>query len=284
MRIQFRLPPAALLPLVVLGIPLTACATPRAGGLEVAQADRWENSNRRVYAFNKKVDRYAYKPVTNVYRAVVPKVARRGISNAYSNYGEPANFLNSLLQGKIAQAFRTFDRFLLNTTLGIGGLFDVATGLGRPQQSEDFGQTFAQWGIKSGPYVVLPFFGPSTLRDGVGLPFDFVIDPADFGRNALLSPSWYWRGGQIAGRLIDVRSRLIDAGSEGLLADSLDEYTLVKSAYLQRRRDQIWDGSPPQDPSDISADDLTPASELGVPAPETVPAVPEPATAPPPPQ
>lgn len=235
-------------------LPLGACATPRAGGLEVAEADRWEGGNRRVYNFNKKVDRYALKPLANTYRTVVPTAARRGIRNVFSNYGEPSSFLNAMLQGKISQAFRTVDRFVINTTLGVGGLADNATDLGRPREPEDFGQTFAQWGIQSGPYMVLPLFGPSTLRDSFGLMFDIFVDPADIARNAAFSPSIYWRVGQISTRLIDFRSRVTEQGGDQLLAESLDEYTLVKSAYLQNRRSALYDGNLPIDDEPLDAD------------------------------
>ncbi|MFZ4689727.1 MAG: MlaA family lipoprotein [Polymorphobacter sp.] len=259
-----RLPPSALILLLALG----ACATPRAGGLEVAEADRWEKSNREIYAFNKKLDKNVLKPTARVYRTVVPTAARHGITNVYGNYGEPASFMNALLQGKIKQAFRTLDRFLINSTLGVGGLADNATGLGRPEESEDWGQTFATWGIESGPYVMLPLFGPSTLRDGFGLAFDFVIDPADFARNAAFSPSWVWRGGQIAVRIVNLRDRVSEQGGDAILADSLDEYTLIKSAYLQSRRNAIWDGNPPLTPEEIEEAN-EPASEPAVATPAT---------------
>jgi phospholipid-binding lipoprotein MlaA len=241
--------------LALSALPLLAgCATPKAGGMAVAEADRWEGTNRRIYQFNKNLDRKVLKPLANTYRTVVPIAARHGITNVYSNYGEPANFLNAVLQGKISQAFRTVDRFLINTTLGVGGLADNATDLDRPQEKEDFGQTFATWGIESGPYMVLPVFGPSTLRDSFGLAADVFLDPADFARNAAFSPSLYWRAGQIATRVINFRARLSEQGGDALLADSLDEYTLVKSAYLQSRRNAIYDGNLPPDPEDESSD------------------------------
>lgn len=268
----------------LLGLALAGCATPRATSFESAEADRWEATNRRVYAFNKKADRYVLKPLAQGYRTVVPKAARNGITNVYGTYGEPANFMNAILQGKIKQAFRTLDRFLINATIGVGGLADNATELGRPEEPEDFGQTFAQWGIEAGPYVVLPLFGPSTLRDSFGLAFDFVIDPADFARNAAFSPSLYWRGGQIATRLINFRSRLMDQGGDDLLAGSLDEYTLVKSAYLQNRRNAIYDGNPPLDDEPLDADGNpieAGAAPATAPTPEPAAApTPEPATAP----
>lgn len=261
----------AVLVTALLALPLlSGCTTPRAGGMEVAEADRWEGTNRRIYAFNKRLDRAVLKPTANVYRAVVPIAARHGITNVYSNYGEPANLLNALLQGKISQAFRTLDRLILNTTIGVGGLADNATDLDRPQEREDFGQTFAVWGIESGPYLVIPVFGPATLRDSFGLAADVLLDPADFARNAAFSPSLYWRAGQIATRLINFRARLTDQGGDALLADSLDEYTLVKSVYLQNRRNEIYNGNLPPEPEDDSeTDDAAPhAPETPQPRPQ----------------
>jgi phospholipid-binding lipoprotein MlaA len=252
---------------------LAGCMTTHAASIETAEADRWEGTNRRIYQFNKNLDRAVLKPLANGYRTVVPTAARHGITNVYSNYGEPANFLNSVLQGKISQAFRTLDRFLINSTLGVGGLADNATDLDRPQEKEDFGQTFAAWGMDSGPYVVLPVFGPSTLRDSFGLAADIVIDPADFARNAAFSPSIYWRIGQLATRIINFRARLTDQGGDGLLADSLDEYTLVRSVYLQSRRSALYDGNLPPDPDEELDED--PAPPAADPPPNPAPPAPQ---------
>ena len=272
MRSVFRLPVAMLLPLALL--PLAGCATPRAGGLEVAEADRWEATNRKIYKFNKGVDRYALKPAATVYRTVIPKPGRQAVTNAYNNYGEPLTFVNDLLQGKIKKAFRSLDRFLLNTTLGVGGIVDVATDMGRPEEPEDFGQTFAQWGIKSGPYLMLPFLGPSTLRDAFGTGFDFFAQPADYGRNAIFHPTLLWKAGQITTRFVNLRARIEDQGGDALLASSLDEYTLVKSAYLQNRLNLIWDGNPPYVPEDDGNGDVPPAASSATPPAAVPPTVP----------
>ena len=282
MRVVFRLSPALLLPLLLA--PLAACTTPSAGGLEVAEADRWEATNRKIYKFNKGIDRYALKPVATVYRTVVPVPGRHAITNVFSTYNEPANLLNALLQGKIKQAFRSLDRFLINATLGVGGIADNATELGRPEEEEDFGQTFAQWGIKSGPYVMLPLFGPSTLRDSFGLAFDFGLNPMDYARDAAASPSLFWRAGQIATRMVNLRARLADEGGDSMLAGAADEYALVRSAYLQNRKNLIWDGNPPYVPEDDGSMDEPAAAPATPPAtPPTTPA-PPPATAPQPPR
>ncbi|WP_197042056.1 MlaA family lipoprotein [Sandarakinorhabdus oryzae] len=226
---------------------LAGCASTGSTDLARAEADPWEKSNRRMYAFNKGLDRWVVKPLATSYRFVTPRPLRSAVSNAYGNYGEPANLTNAVLQGKFAQAFRTLDRFILNTTLGVGGISDVATDLGRPREPEDFGQTLARWGVKSGPYLVLPLFGPSTLRDGIMTPFDFFIDPADFTRNALLHPGWDVRIGMTAGRVVNFRNTLIETGADKLLADSLDEYALARSAWIQSRRLQLYDGKLPDD-------------------------------------
>lgn len=275
---------------LILAVPLASCATPQSLSLERAEADPWEATNRKLYAVNKDLDRYAVKPVATVYRTVVPVPGRTAIANGFGNYGEPQNFFNFLLQGKIKLAFQSLDRFIINTTLGVGGLADNATALGRPERNTDWGQTFAQWGVKSGPYLMLPFFGPSSLRDGIGTPLDLIVDPSDFVRNATLSPSLLWRGGLIGVRVINVRSRLTDAGGDSILAGSLDEYALVRSAWLQRRRAQLYYGNPP-----LTAEELEyleeempepvqsepPTSET---APETEPATETALTAPQPPQ
>jgi phospholipid-binding lipoprotein MlaA len=259
----------ALLILALL-LPLGACTTAGSTDLARAEADPWEMSNRRVHAFNKGLDRWVVKPVASGYRAVVPKPARTAVSNAYGNYGEPANFLNSVLQGKFAQAFRTLDRFILNTTLGVGGVSDVATDLGRPKEPEDFGQTLARWGVKSGPYLVLPLFGPSTLRDGLMTPVDFFVDPADFIRNAWLSPGWGVRIAMAGGRIVNVRNQLIETGADTLLSDSLDEYALARSAFLQRRRLQLFDGQLPAE-DDPFAEPTGDGPAPQEPPPETLP-------------
>ena len=240
-------PRLALASLLLPMLLLAGCASTGSTDLARAQADPWEKSNRRVHNFNKGLDRWVVKPLATGYRAVVPKPARTAVSNAYGNYGEPANFVNSVLQGKFAQAFRTLDRFLLNTTLGVAGIADVATKFGRPREAEDFGQTLARWGVKSGPYLVLPLFGPSTLRDGIATPVDFFVDPADLTRNALLHPPWSVRIAMPAGRIVNFRNNLIETGADKLLTDSLDEYALTRSAYLQSRRLQLFDGKLPDD-------------------------------------
>lgn len=257
----------SILPTIAVLLSLGACATPRVGSNATALRDPYEATNRRVYAFNRGLDKYALRPAAQAYRTVVPQVARRGVSNALNNIDEPASFLNAVLQGKIKQAFRTVDRFLLNTTLGVGGLGDVATGLGRPEEVEDFGQTLAVWGVKSGPYLMLPLLGPSTFRDLGGFGVDFATDPVTYARNATLNPTFVETAGQFALETVDLRSKLIDAGADGVLEGSLDEYATVRSAFLQRRQSDIYDGVLPDD-DDAPVEDA-PLAPGATPQPET---------------
>lgn len=234
---------AATLTAVLLG----ACTTINPGSSAQAERDQFEDVNRRVYGFNRGLDRYALRPATQVYRTVVPVPARRSVTNAFNNIDEPLSFINAVLQGKVKQAFRTLDRLLINSTLGVGGLADHATGLGRPEEPEDFGQTLAVWGVSSGPYLMLPLIGPSTLRDLVGFGVDQLSDPVPYARDAVVNTGFTQTAGQFGLSVLDLRSNLIDAGADGVLAGSLDEYATVKSAFLQRRRADIFDGVLPDD-------------------------------------
>jgi len=263
----------------------------RAASLEAAALDPWESTNRTIYSINKAVDGAVLKPVVTVYRAVLPAAGRRGISNMYSNFGEPLNFANAVLQGKFGSAFRALDRALVNTLLGVGGLADHATGMELPEQPHDFGQTLAVYGIQSGPYLMLPFFGPSTLRDGVGFGVDFLADPLDFAGREVLT--YTERMFKIGFRVVDARATLAEGGEQMLLG-SADEYATIRSAWLQIRRNELFDGSPPALPADDEVIEpydepvIAPAAlPLTAPAPDagTMPATPaatDPASPPPP--
>jgi phospholipid-binding lipoprotein MlaA len=241
---------------------LTACAT-TPGHQLAAERDPYEKTNRGIYKFNRAIDKAAVKPATQVYRAVVLKAAQRGITNFFNNVDEPYSFINALLQGKVGQAMRTFGRFAINTTLGVGGLADHATDMGLPEEPEDFGQTLAVWGVNSGPYVMLPFFGPSTIRDAVGFGVERVGDPYRVGLGELNLTTLESVG--ITGlELADTRSYVMDT-ADPLLEGSADEYATVRSAFLQYRLNLIHDGAPPED-----EEDMMPAA---APAPEGVPPV-----------
>lgn len=227
----------APLAVVLVGIALSGCASQ--DKLSGAEHDPWESMNRGIHAFNDTLDRATLKPVAKGYKKVVPGFMRTGVTNFSQNLFAPASSLNNFLQGKGKRGFSELGRFLINTTIGLGGLFDVATDAGIERQHEDFRQTFAVWGMPDGPYVVVPFMGPRTLGDTVAIPFNIVSDP------------WYWHGNSSTRdkvyllRAIDVRYRLLPA--EELFKDSKDRYISIRETYLQNRRFKIYDGDPPVD-------------------------------------
>lgn len=224
--------------LLLLVLSLGACATTREGAAR-DPTDPYESFNRNVWAFNQAVDKAAIKPATQVYRTVTPIPARRGLSRVIANLGEPFSAINALLQGKPDRAFNSLGRFLINSTIGVGGLADHATDLGLPETREDFGQTLAQWGARESPYLVLPLFGPSTVRDGIGTAVRFVADPASAAVNSELSGT---QQGVFTGlKVIDIRSQLIDNGVDRILDQSADPYAVARSAFLQRRRAELAD-------------------------------------------
>lgn len=216
---------------------LSACASQK--GNVADPEDPWEPMNRSLYGMNDAVDKVSLKPIAKGYRKVVPSFARNGISNFYDNLGTPLTMINNFLQGKPGDGFSDFGRFVVNSTVGIGGLFDVATPMGLEQHDEDFGQTFAVWGVPNGPYVLIPILGSYTLRDAVALPLDFLSDPL-----------WYYRNLSVRDKLwileiIDIRMKYLSI--EGPLEKSFDPYITIRDAYLQNRKYEIYDGSPPEE-------------------------------------
>lgn len=195
--------------------------------------DPWEGFNRAIYAFNDVIDTYAIRPVAQVYRDFMPDLADAAVTNFFLNLGETTNLVNNLLQLKPEDAVITAGRFMFNSTFGLGGLIDVATGFGLPRQDEDFGQTLGYWGVDTGPYLVLPLLGPSTVRDTGGLVVD-VYTPGLWGQ--IETPELYYLA---ALRVIDVRASLIPA--ERALVNG-DRYRAIRNAYLQRREYQVKDG------------------------------------------
>lgn len=202
-----------------------------------APADPWEPLNRRIDNFNTTVDKATLKPLAKGYRAVVPNFARRGVTNFFDNLGTPAVALNNFLQGKPGAGLSDLGRLVFNSTLGVGGLFDIATPMGLPQHDEDFGQTFAVWGAGAGPYLVLPMLGPSTLRDALATPLDFASRPLFWYENSSVKDKLR------VINIIDVRARLLNA--EGFLENSNDPYITLRESYLQNRNYKIHDGDPP---------------------------------------
>ncbi|MBI5782308.1 MAG: VacJ family lipoprotein [Gammaproteobacteria bacterium] len=202
--------------------------------------DPLEGFNRAMYTFNDKLDRYVLKPLAKGYRAIMPAPVSKSISNFFSNLHDPANMLNNLLQGKPGQAASDLGRVLVNSTIGIAGLFDVATRMGLEKHNEDFGQTLAKWGVGDGPYLVLPFFGSSNLRDGVALPVDWETYPP----NHMEEHST--RDKLLLVEVVDRRAQLLDASDILEQAAGKDPYIFVREAFRQRRRSLIYDGNPPQ--------------------------------------
>jgi phospholipid-binding lipoprotein MlaA len=203
-----------------------------------AVSDPFEGFNRAMYSANNVFDEAFLVPAAKGYRAVTTDGMRRMLRNFLDNAESPGIFLNDLLQGKPGRAGETLARFFVNSTVGVGGLFDVAATWGTPPHSEDFGQTFAVWGIGSGPYLYLPLFGPSSLRDGVGRVFDTVADPLFWIRTNPAEIARYSRFGATA---LAFREPVIEAVDQ-LKEKSLDPYASFRSFYVQSREREIRDG------------------------------------------
>ena len=207
--------------------------------------DPIEPVNRAVFSFNEGVDRAVMKPVAQGYRAVLPSPVRTGVSNFFSNLRDPWTAINQILQGKFEAGATDFMRFVTNTTFGVIGIFDVASEGGMVKHSEDFGQTLGVWGLDTGPYLVLPIFGPSNARDAVGTMVDSIAYVPWNG------PEWLdaehhvaWRNSLTALDFINTRANLLDA-TNTLEEAALDKYSFVRDAYLQRRKSQVLDGNTP---------------------------------------
>jgi len=200
--------------------------------------DPWEGFNRRMFAVNDALDGAVLVPASRAYRTVTVEKQRKGIRNFLANARTPVILVNDLLQGEFKRAGTTMGRFVLNTTIGFGGMGDPAERLGLAQHSEDFGQTLAVWGAPSGPYLVLPFFGSSTLRDGFGAGVDLAIDPVTWIRGDAAQITRFTRAGVT---LLAVREPLIEPLAQ-IEANSLDYYSSVRSFYIQSRKNAIANG------------------------------------------
>ena len=225
-----------------------------------AAYDPWEKYNRRVHAFNMAVDRGLAKPLVRAYVAAVPRPLRTGVSNFFDNLGQPVTLVNSLLQGNPRGAANSLGRFLLNSTVGIGGLLDVATKAKMPKRGEDFGQTLAVWGWQRSRYLELPLLGPRTVRDMIGLVGDARLRPVQYVEDD--KTRVFLQGLQ----LVDLRAKLLPI--EGLINQgAVDEYALFRDMWLQRRNYQInqagrkKDASAPDEtlPPYLMQDDAVPA-------------------------
>lgn len=197
--------------------------------------DPFEGFNRAVFDFNDGVDRVALKPAAIAYRNILPSFVQTGVGNFFGNLADVWTSVNNLLQGKVERGLNDMLRVAVNSTLGFGGLLDIGSEAGLQKHKVDFGQTLGVWGVKSGPYVVLPLLGPSTLRDTVALPVDFVGNPVTYAESSRV------RIAASLVRAVDLRASVLDASS--LIEDAaIDRYEFIRDAYLQRRESKIRDG------------------------------------------
>lgn len=223
---------------------LAGCAS----GPERDPRDPLEPLNRVVYKFNDQVDRVVAQPVARGYRRVVPGELRDRVRNFFANIADPLIGVNNFLQGKFEDGFTDWMRFVVNSTVGLFGIHDVASAMNLEKHNEDFGQTLGRWGVGPGPYLVLPIFGSSDLRDGAGFAADIYTDPMTEIRPY---PVQYLMYGL---RFTQTRADLLDA-SRILEEAALDKYTFQRDAYLQRRRNLVYDGRAPRQPEPEDEDD-----------------------------
>ncbi len=200
--------------------------------------DPWESYNRSAYHFNRKVDKFVLKPITKAYIWVTPILVQSGVGHFFDNLREIPNFINSVLQAEGEKAAVSATRFVMNSTFGFLGLADPATDMGLEKQKQDFGQTLAHWGYRESRYVVIPLFGPNTVRDALGLAGDYFGSVYPYIKDRPL------KVGLFALDVIDRRSRLLDS-EKAFTAAAVDEYILARDAYLQRRHYLIEGGGDP---------------------------------------
>ena len=258
--------PALRITMLTAALALTGCATTH-------PQDPFENFNRAMFQFNDTVDQAAVKPAAQMYKTL-PDFVQIGVGNFFGNLEDGWTAVNNLLQGKMADGLSDVMRFTFNSTFGLAGLIDIGSEAGLPKHKEDFGQTLGKWGVKSGPYVVLPILGSSTLRDVAVLPIDTQADPWHH-----VTPVRVRNPGSVL-RAVDLRASVLDA-SNLIEEAALDRYVFVRDAYLQRRQSKVYDGNPPSSayeydvgPSEASGDSAAKApqaSENGVAATSTEP-------------
>jgi phospholipid-binding lipoprotein MlaA len=222
--------------LVIASVSLTGCSTLHLSAYTL-EKDPFEPFNRKVYALNDTVDQAVLKPVAKTYAEVVPTPAKTMVNNFFSNLDDVVVTANDLLQLKFVQAFSDGTRVLVNSTIGIGGLLDVANRLDK--HNEDFGQTLGYWGIPSGPYLMVPFWGPSSLRDGAGLYADTFVSVISNTKNVpIRNSAWALKSFNTRVNLLDQESVLDGA--------TIDRYSFLRDAYLMHRQSLVYDGDPPR--------------------------------------
>jgi len=227
---------AALFVTLLCGLVLGGCASQKVT-LTDPERDPWEGYNRKIHAFNTGFDKAIFRPVAKGYDFVMPDAPQRGVRNFFRNLNYPVTLLNSLLQGKMERAFTSTGRFLMNSSIGLLGFFDVATKVGIPYYDEDFGQTLAVWGWKESRYLVMPVIGPYTVRDFLGRGFYGYFHPISY---AIREHNNYW---PLVADLVSLRAELLPLQAD--IDAAADPYVLVRDVYLQNREFNIYDGDPP---------------------------------------
>lgn len=222
------------------GLVLAACSTVPPSPEALAANDPYEQTNRDTLKLNAKIDKYFVVPTVGIYFLLVPEGGRRGVHNFLGNLSLPTIFVNDVLQGEAKRAAQSLGRLVINSTLGLGGFFDPATKAGIPGHGEDFGQTLAVWGVDEGPYLVLPFLGPSDARDAVGLGIDAAIDPTN---QIHFKQHIWWSAGREYFTLLDLRGQTYQT-IQGIQRSSVDYYASLRSLYRQMRNEQIRNGRP----------------------------------------
>jgi len=255
---------AALLSAGCASVPSSGTVSAASAGAATT-GDPWENWNRKVYGFNEGLDRAIIKPAAEAYEAVLPRLVRLGVSNVLGNIGDVWSTANHFLQGKMQVGLEMGMRVMTNSLFGLGGLLDPASEMGLTRRSEDFGQTLGRWGLVSGPYLVLPLLGPSTLRDAAG----FLVD-RQAATSTLVSGDAA-KYSITALELVSVRAELLPA-TKLLEQVALDKYSFVRDGFLARRRDALFDGAPPLDPANADPGDSAPPPAKPAAAPTARPA------------
>lgn len=220
------------------GLMLSACAYPPPSPESLAANDPYEAMNRDTLVFNGKVDKYFVIPTVAVYFVLVPEPGRKGVHNFLGNLSLPTIFVNDLLQGELKRGAQSLGRLVINTTIGLGGFLDPASNMGIPSHGEDMGQTFAVWGANEGPYLVLPFFGPSNPRDTAGLIGDTLMDPTN---QIHFKQHIWWAAGREYFTLLDLKGQTWQT-VQGIQRSSVDYYASLRNFYRQYRDEQIRNG------------------------------------------
>jgi len=222
----------------LVALALAGCATRPPSPDALAANDPYEQTNRDMLKFNGKIDKYFVIPTVGLYFILVPEGGRRGVHNFLGNLALPTIFVNDMLQGELSRAGKSMWRLVINSTVGVGGFFDPASKIGVSGHGEDFGQTLAVWGVDEGPFLMLPFFGPSNPRDATGLVVDAAMDPTN---QIPLKQHIWWAGGREYFTLLDLRAQTYQT-IQGIQRSSVDYYSSLRSLYRQLRNEQIRNG------------------------------------------